>query len=364
MFSTPILTNLPCTQRLLTWYRQNRILYPWRKTRDPYRVWLSEILLQQTRIPVVLRYYDRILKLFPTIQDLARAKDSVFLSAWSGIGYYSRARNMLGCARQIVERHGGKFPRDFSSLVALPGIGPYTAGALRNLCFDELTPAMDGNISRVLARIANDSQPMGSKTFRDVIQRTFLQLGAGASPGDFFQSLMELGERICLPAPACGHCPVRSDCLAFKNGTTSQIPNRPQKKKEQTHYWYLLLLQKGTAYRFVQNRKREFLKDSWIFPDVLSRQKLSQPQLRTAFRQSFGLELDNARPVLTLRHSVTFRRIHVQVLKMKAGRVRDIPGKWLREKDLAAHPTSSITHKVLQKLRATTRVAAPTTLHS
>ncbi len=335
---------------LLAWYRKNRILYPWRRTKDPYKIWLSEILLQQTRIPVVLRYYNKILKQFPTINALACAEESVFLSSWSGIGYYSRARNMLRCAREIVERHGGNFPQDFPSLVALPGIGPYTAGALRNLCFDELTPAIDGNIGRVLARITNDPHRIDSKLFREEIQRTFLQLGHGAPAGDFFQSLMELGERICLPIPDCNHCPVRFDCLALKNGTIAQIPNRPKKKKVQRYYWYLLLLQKGTAYRFVQNAKRDFLKDSWIFPDVLSGKRLSEAQIRTAFKLSFGLEMENARPAFILRHAVTFRRIQVHVLKMKAGRMHGIPGKWLREKDLAAHHTSSITHKVLQKL--------------
>jgi len=345
---------------LLLWYRQNRILYPWRRTKDPYKIWLSEILLQQTRIPVVLRYYNKILKQFPTIKDLARAKESVFLSAWSGIGYYSRARNMLRCAREIVERHRGKFPRDLSSLLALPGIGPYTAGALRNLCFDELTPAMDGNITRVLARITNDPHRIDSKIFREEIKRTFVQMGDGIPAEDFFQSLMELGERICHPVPDCHLCPVRFDCLALKNGTVGRVPNRPQKRKEQTYHWYMLLLEKGATYRFVQNGKREFLKDSWIFPDVLSRKKLSKTQLRTAFRHPFGLELPDTRFAFSLRHTVTFRRLHVHVLKMKAGRMRGVPGKWLREKDLATHHTSSITLKVLKKLRATTRVG-PTT---
>src|SRR5262245_10454584 len=140
----PALLMQPITRKLLTWYRKNRILYPWRRTRDPYRIWLSEILLQQTRIPVVLQYYEKILKRFPTLKSLAKAKDDDFISAWSGIGYYARARNMLSCAREIVSDQGGQFPQDCESLLRLPGIGRYTMGAIRNLCFDQLTPAIDG----------------------------------------------------------------------------------------------------------------------------------------------------------------------------------------------------------------------------
>src|SRR5262245_39697566 len=138
---------------LIQWYRKNRIVYPWRKTKDPYKIWLSEILLQQTRIPIVLSFYPRILERFPDVFELARANDSEFLSLWSGIGYYARAHNMLKCARQIVEKHGGIFPREIDALLALPGIGTYTAGAIRNVCFQELTPALDGNIRRVLSRV-------------------------------------------------------------------------------------------------------------------------------------------------------------------------------------------------------------------
>lgn len=337
-------------RRLLEWYRKNRILYPWRRTNDPYRIWLSEILLQQTRIPVVLRYYDRILRQFSTIEDLARADENAFLSVWSGIGYYSRAGNMLRCARDVVSLYGGKFPRNLPALLSLPGIGPYTAGALRNLCFHELTPAIDGNISRVLARIANDSHRIDSKIFRDDIKRMFLELGDGMPAGEFFQSLMELGERVCLPKPDCPRCPVRFACLAHRNGTVPQIPRRPQKRKEQTYHWYLLLIRKGNAYCFVQNNKREFLKESWIFPDVLRKRKLSKQEITAAFKKSWGFNLKDLQICCTLRHTVTFRRLYVHVLETRLSRIPGIAGNWLQECDLPAYHTSSITYKVLQNL--------------
>ncbi|HLE17628.1 MAG TPA: hypothetical protein VI728_05000, partial [Syntrophales bacterium] len=215
---------------LLKWYRSNRILYPWRFTKDPYRVWLSEVLLQQTRIPVVLQYYEKILHQFPSLQALASARDSDFLSAWSGLGYYRRAHNMLRCARELVSRHNGRFPLDLQTLQSLPGIGPYTAGAIRNICFDLLTPTADGNISRVLARITNNRHRMSTHAFRTEIARSFLEWGQDAPPGEYLQSLMELGEQICLPKPECPRCPMQKLCLAYKKRSVLKIPQRPVKK--------------------------------------------------------------------------------------------------------------------------------------
>ena len=143
----------PVAKNLLSWYPKNRILYPWRKTKDPYKVWLSEILLQQTRIPVVLKYYEKILLRFPSMEDLTERRESEFLALWSGLGYYKRAHAMLECARVIAEKYNGKFPSSVDELLSLPGIGPYTAGAIRNVCFGKLTPSLDGNIRRVLSRI-------------------------------------------------------------------------------------------------------------------------------------------------------------------------------------------------------------------
>jgi A/G-specific adenine glycosylase len=163
--------------RLLNWYRAGHRAYPWRETTDPYRIWMSEILLQQTRIAVVLQRYGMLLERFPTIRRLASARDSDFLSAWSGLGYYRRARNMLESARQIVRNHDGHFPSDLQQLLSLPGIGRYTAGAIRNVCFDLLTPSIDGNIGRVIARLSDCRKPTGSHSFRHRTEQFFMEFG-------------------------------------------------------------------------------------------------------------------------------------------------------------------------------------------
>jgi A/G-specific adenine glycosylase len=341
---------LRLTRLLLIWYRKNRRVYPWRRTSEPYRVWLSEILLQQTRIPVALEFYSKILARYPLLDDLVHAKEDEFLSLWSGIGYYGRARNMLRCAEAIASRHDGSFPSDLSSLLRLPGIGPYTAGAILNICFGELTPALDGNITRVLARIRNLQTPENTRRFRQPLTQTFLRLGRGSPAGDFFQSLMELGERICLPQPKCLECPVSSFCLAYRNNTTRRIPSTREKKRAETFHWYFLLLQRSNSFYYMQNRERPFLKGAWMYPDILSKRKLHWKEIQKKYRRLSGIDVPEVEQKETVRHSVTFRRIQAHVLKAKRFRILKVSGRWLTRPELKSYPTSSIVQKILNRL--------------
>ena len=338
--------------RLIDWYRKNRILYPWRETKDPYRVWLSEILLQQTRIPIALGFYRKILALYPTLQTLADSDPEKFVSSWSGIGYYARARNMVHCAKKVATVHNGAFPSDLESLLQLPGIGPYTAGALRNICFDFLTPAIDGNIRRVLSRIAGNKNKVGSKRFRDEIETDFLRFGRGTLAGDYFQALMELGEQICLPTPVCSACPVSRDCYAFENRMVLKLPLSNQKKKQETFHWYFLVLSRKDAKTFYAlNPQRPFLKQAWIFPDVLSKEPMPSSALRKAYKVIWGIEWKSLQSTRKVNHTVTFRKISGHVLHTEKHRVRNRNGKWLSPQELANYPTSSIVHKILKGMQ-------------
>jgi A/G-specific adenine glycosylase len=339
------------TWDLIQWYRKNRILYPWRKTTDPYKIWLSEILLQQTRIPIVLTFYPKILERFPDVFHLARANDSEFLSLWSGIGYYARAHNMLKCSRWIVEKHDGIFPHTMEELLSLPGIGKYTAGAIRNVCFQELTPALDGNIKRVLARIAMKQESL---------ETVFLKIGKYADPGDFFQSLMELGEQVCLPNPRCAICPVQKHCKANQAGRQFDFPGKKTKKETRTFHWYLLLLQRKDALFYAQNSSRDFLKQSWIFPDVLSPKVLTPAELRKKFAEAWRIMVTKYDYKHKLQHAVTYRKIHVHILAAKDFVINGAKGKWLRDKDLQNYPTSSITRKSLEILNRQTETKQKT----
>lgn len=227
------LARLPAlAEPLLRWYGQYKRALPWRETITPYRIWVSEIMSQQTRIEAMKGYYERFLAALPTVGDLAAAEDDALLKLWEGLGYYSRARNLKKAARVIVERHGGELPASFEELRKLPGIGEYTAGAVASIAFGIPVPAVDGNVCRVLSRVlaspADTSLPAVKRAFREVA----MSMIPPDRPGDFNQALMELGALVCLPngLPLCGECPLAEDCAAHRSGAETAYPVLPPKK--------------------------------------------------------------------------------------------------------------------------------------
>src|SRR5216117_4573387 len=199
--------------RLLSWYGANRRDLPWRRSRDPYRILVAEYLLQRTRIASGTPYYERFLERFPTVRDLAAAPLDDVLAVWEGLGFYGRARNLHAAAQSIVQRHGGKVPRSYDELASLPGIGPYTAGAVASIAFGIPVPAVDGNVVRVVARLFRIRENVTSGAVRRRITEIAAQLVSPEQPGDFNQALMELGATVCTPsAPACIRCPIERSC--------------------------------------------------------------------------------------------------------------------------------------------------------
>ena len=232
-----ILCKLP--ERLPPWFAENRRDLPWRRDREPYHVWLSEIMLQQTRVEAVKGYYQRFLNRLPTIEALAEADQAELMKLWEGLGYYSRARNLQKAAREIMSTRGGVFPEDYAAVRALPGVGDYTAGAILSICFDQKTPAVDGNVLRVVSRLLDDHRC----TEDTAVKRDFSNMLAAVYPkeaGIFTQSLMELGAMVCLPngVPVCNACPMGDLCLARQRGTVDELPvraaKRPRKQQELT----------------------------------------------------------------------------------------------------------------------------------
>ncbi len=332
---------------LLDWYQKNKILYPWRLTTDPYQIWLSEILLQQTRIPVALPFFKRIVEKYPSLEDVARESQESFVAEWSGIGYYRRARNMHACARELISNHERKFPSTYEQLVNLPGIGPYTAGALRNVCFHELTPAIDGNTGRVLARLTlNDLNP-ASKEYLAALEKSYLSIGKDAPPAEFFQALMELGEQICLPQPDCLQCPVRSYCMAFEKRMQNAIPGRKIRKRIEPYYWYFLFLQNSGSFYLIQNPRRSFLRDAWLFPDLLVQQKLNNAELISEFQKRWNINVKTLTNLGSVAHSVTFRKIQAIVVQPEAFKMEESAGKWIFADKLSGFHTSSVLNKIL-----------------
>ena len=207
-----LLNKLPAV--LLPWYRENRRDLPWRQDREPYHVWLSEIMLQQTRVEAVRDYYLRFIRELPDVYALANCDDDRLHKLWEGLGYYSRVRNLKKAARVIVEEYGGEFPRDHGAVLALPGVGPYTAGAICSIAFELPTPAVDGNVLRVLSRLRADGEPIDLPEHKRRVQRELEGIYPRENPGDFTQALMELGATLCGPnwEPRCGECPCRDFC--------------------------------------------------------------------------------------------------------------------------------------------------------
>ena len=229
---------------LLPWYASAARPLPWRKTREPYRVWVSEIMLQQTRVAAVLGYYARFLSALPDVFALASVPEERLLKLWEGLGYYSRARSLKRAAEIIVNEYGGVFPREYDALRALPGIGEYTAGAIASICFDAPTPAIDGNVLRIAARLANCADNVDAPAARRTLRAALAQAYPAGQCGTFTQALMELGATVCLPngAPLCGSCPAASLCLGRAHGTAKALPVRTKKQPRRAEEYTALLL--------------------------------------------------------------------------------------------------------------------------
>jgi len=218
-------------QLLLDWYQSVRRDLPWRRTKDPYRIWLSEIMLQQTRVETVKGYYARFLEWFPAVEDLARAEQEKVLKAWEGLGYYSRARNLQKAAQVITEQYGGVFPSTYEEILALPGIGPYTAGAIGSIAFGLPVPAVDGNVYRVASRFFGVREDVGIPKVQKEIRRLVTQSIPLENPGDYNQALMELGATLCCPGtPKCDLCPWHELCDACLEGDQDVLPIHEKKK--------------------------------------------------------------------------------------------------------------------------------------
>ena len=254
---------------LLLWYRDNARDLPWRRQPTPYRVWISEIMLQQTRVAAVLDYYRRFLQAAPTVEDLAALPEDALMKLWQGLGYYSRARNLQKAARQIVEERGGVFPNTYEEIRALPGVGDYTAGAVASIAFGLPVPAVDGNVLRVVTRITGDEGEITAPAVKKRITAALAQVIPLDAPGAFNQALMELGATVCLPngAPLCERCPAAHLCRAFQEGTTHLIPKKAPKKPRKVVELRVYLLFCGDKVALRRRGKRGLLAGLWEYPN-------------------------------------------------------------------------------------------------
>ena len=262
---------------LLPWYREHRRDLPWRKDRQPYHIWVSEIMLQQTRVEAVKSYYTRFLKALPTVEALADCDDDLLYKLWEGLGYYSRVRNLKRAAIVIMEQHEGIFPNTHAEILKLPGIGAYTSGAICSIAYDLPTPAVDGNVLRVVSRLLNDSTPIDLPETKKAVTHMLSEIYP-KDAGDFTQALMELGATICGPnkAPDCENCPCRDICLGYQEGTAEQLPVKSPKKAKRQEDRTVFILRCDSRYALEKRPNKGLLAGLWQFPNVSGHQNMLQ----------------------------------------------------------------------------------------
>ena len=253
---------------LLEWYEQNARDLPWRRDPTPYRVWVSEIMLQQTRIEAARGYFERFMAAFSTVEDLAAADADAVMKLWEGLGYYSRARNLHECAKRIVSEYGGAFPASAAELRALPGVGDYTAGAVASIAFGLPEPAVDGNVLRVLSRLERSGENVGSQKVKTAFREALRAIYPPGRCAVFTGALMELGETVCVPGvPACGRCPLAETCKAHAAGEESLYPVLPEKKPRRIELRRVLLLRCGDAVAVRRREDKGLLAGLWELPN-------------------------------------------------------------------------------------------------
>lgn len=255
-------------KEILNWYLENKRELPWRKDQDPYHVWISEVMLQQTRIEAVIDYYYRFLEKIPDIQSLSEISDDELLKLWEGLGYYSRARNLKKAAIQIMEEFDGIFPNQYEDILSLAGIGEYTAGAISSICYNLVHASVDGNVMRVYCRVCDLDLDVSDLKVKKKIKRK-IEAILPKNSGDFNQGIMELGEMICLPngVPKCGECPLQMKCLAHLKGRESLIPRKVSKREKAEEEYTLFLIKCGEKYA-LHKREEGLLKNMWEFPNL------------------------------------------------------------------------------------------------
>lgn len=328
-------------RKLLRWYQTNKRDLPWRRTRDPYAIWISETMLQQTRVAVVVPYYERFLEEFPSIDALARARLSKVLRFWSGLGYYRRAENLRQAARQIMRRHGGVIPQDFVELRALAGIGDYTAGALLSIAFGKPYPAIDGNVRRVLGRL------LGNANERRV-HALAAEIIPAARPGEFNQAIMELGATVCTPKnPRCGACVLRSVCAGRTRARPPSVRRRQAQFK--TVVWPLAIVRRDGKILLRRRRAGGLLGGLWELPG--GEMNLREPVAASLRRhlQALGA-LPRPKKLGTMRHAITHRRIRAPLYLFdlagkNACKLPSARWRWVEREKLGAQATSSMTAK-------------------
>ena len=359
-------------QKLLAWYDENKRDLPWRRSKNPYHIWVSEIMLQQTRVDTVIPYYERFLESFPTVETLANASEERLLKAWEGLGYYSRVRNMQTAAQQIMNEFNGEFPSTYEGISSLKGIGPYTAGAISSIAFNLPQPAVDGNVMRVLARLFEVNHDIGNPSNRKIFQAMMEILIDPDRPGDFNQALMDLGSDIEAPVnPRPQDSPIKEFSAAYQHGTMDRYPIKAPKKKPIPIYLNALVVsnEKG-QFLLEKNESEKLLAGFWHFPlievnefseqthdlDLFS--QVAEPILemgpspQASFEQDYDLDVNWLGVSFEeVKHVFSHRKWHIQLIAGQVSENKDYTDRevlWLTPEEFSLYPLAKPQQKIWQ----------------
>lgn len=295
---------------LLAWYDRGRRILPWREEPTPYHVWLSEIMLQQTRVEAVKPYYDRFLQALPDIESLARVEEERLLKLWEGLGYYNRARNLKKAAQTVMEEYGGRMPGEYEALLSLSGIGSYTAGAIASIAFGKAYPAVDGNVLRILSRLRADGRDILDAKVKKAVEEELIGVMPKDRPGDFNQALMELGAMVCIPngAPKCGSCPWEAFCRARQEGRMAEFPKKAKKRPRSIEEKTILVIQDAERIALCKRPNRGLLAGMYEFPSLEGHCKERQV---ASYLKKLGLSPIRIRELPPAKHIFTHKEWHM-----------------------------------------------------
>ena len=329
---------------LLAWFPRHSRDLPWRHTRDPYAIWLSEIILQQTRVAQGLPYYETFLAAYPTVQDLAAAPEAEVLRYWQGLGYYSRARNMHLTAQQVVAEHGGRFPSTYAGLLQLRGVGPYTAAAIASFAFDEAVAVLDGNVYRVLARVFGLHSDIAAPSSRKEFQALADQHIPASAPADFNQAIMEFGAIQCTPAkPDCLFCPLQAQCWAFQHGQVALLPVKSKAKASRTRYFHYFVLRHGEQTYLRERREKDIWQGLYDFALAETTVPELPPEELLRHLDALGVRLDTSQaeePSTAYRHVLSHQKLEARFHPMVLA--EPLPETTLRDLGLRAYSDHEI----------------------
>lgn len=350
----PFNLNMEFSNKLIAWYLQNKRILPWRMDQNPYYVWLSEIMLQQTRVDQGLPYFLKYIEQFPTIQDLANANENEVLKLWQGLGYYSRARNLLFTAKYIVFELDGQFPQSYNALLKLKGIGNYTAAAISSICFNEPKAVVDGNVFRVLSRYFDIDTPINSSQGIKVFKELAQELISTNNPGDYNQAIMELGATICKPQnPNCNNCILNDGCLALKNNKQKSLPVKENKVSIKTiHLNYIVVVSENKKTIVEKRKGKGIWQHLYQFPLIESNQEMNQndiisnPMFVLMFEKyQFSIQLYNEIPI---QHKLTHRNLLAKFWLIKTPKQEQFTIEWEK---LSAFPVPILIANFLKQYK-------------